>query len=290
MSKVGNIKRDIKKSAQKLISETSLIAFVKIFGVNKHKIQRLVWVILALVSCISSSRFIAGNVEEYYEYPTITNFNRFHEKEPEFPMVTFCHADRDYVCQFNGKKYENKVRRDKVCVITNRGRNFQTYERPIMKAENPGYKHGLYLNMTFATSDILLFINNRYVTYDKDKAINISATSLVVSRVLDYKLKYPYSNCKTGYTFELGLEDHFNQSLYPYFQSEYLCQFEKFFDAINRSKEYFQKYNKCIRINGPDLQWLVTRPIHYYILRFIKIFQINTKYWVRINFARTFAL
>lgn len=204
-------------------------------------------------------------------------------------MVTVCHAKKHFliplcVTLYNSRPCPDLVNRDNTCTMINRGKDPSYYERLTIKSEKPGRENSLYLHLyQNGTPNILLFINNQSVTYDHDKSIIISPetkTSLVINRVFESKLKHPYSNCKSGYTFELGLDDHFNRSLYPYFQSEcfYLFQFQKFFEAINKSEEYFQNFHYYFTNYN---KWHYSTRANLFYPDIIEIFRNNIKNWVR---------
>ena len=131
--------------------------------------------------------------------------------------------------------------------MINRGKNSTDHEQPIMKSNIPGFFYGVKIGLLFGFSDIELTILNQSATYDAKRAIIISPgieTSLVIRKTYHSKLGHPYSNCKTGYTFDLGPDDHYNRSEYPYYQSEcfFLCKYQKFYEAINKTEEYFRNF------------------------------------------------
>ena len=214
---------------------------------SEHLFMKVIW-FFAMLGCYFFCFFVvASNVAEFYEYPVITNINQVFSKEPEFPMVMFCN-ENSYGCWFAGKACDNIIQIGP-CFYFNRGKNVSHHELPVSKSVTPGINNGLYLTLyppsTFR-SNIEIYINNQSVS-NKDKVIRVSEqmeTNLVISKVFVHKLGHPYSNCKTGFTFKLGSEDHYNRTLYPYFQLVCfdLCLYEKLFKAINKTDEYFQNF------------------------------------------------
>lgn len=212
---------------------------------SEYIFLKLVWFLAMLASFSYFLIVIMQTVSEYYEYPVITNINRVYEKEPQFPMVEFCNSEA-YYCHFNTKACQDMSQISN-CLMFNSGKNGSGHQVSIKKSEKPGKKGGLYLVMTSDPNNIHLFIHNQSVGFNEDKAIEISVgmeTSLVIRKVYESKLSYPYSDCKKGYTFELGSEDILNKTSYAYFQSEcfYLCPMQKMFEAINKTEEYFRNF------------------------------------------------
>lgn len=257
----------LKKTAQEEASNSSFHGISRLAG-SEHILRKLMWLCCMAVSYTYCMIIIARNVDDYYTYPVITNINRVYEKQPEFPMVTFCNMNFETIrCGFNYDHPCPEPIRGGNCQFFNRGKNASHHELPILKSEKPGVIFGLYLELDPLYTDpahpgIELYINNQSVTLDRDKAIRISGgmeTSLVISRVFESKLSDPYSTCKIDYTFNLGSGDHFNKTSYPYFQSEcfFLCPYQKFFEVINKSEEYlknfqyyFTNYNKWLFSTG----------------------------------------
>lgn len=135
------------------------------------------------------------------------------------------------------------------------------------------------------------------MTYKYDKAIIISPgmkTSLATSRVLERTLSTPYSNCETGYAFDLTSDDHLNRIflILIFDQNAFTCVHTRSFSRrLTRLKNTFKTFGTILRItiNGITLQALIIKSFQLFVLSFIGIIQINTKHWVRLNFARTFA-
>ena len=212
---------------------------------SEYVLLNIVWFVTISASYSYCASVIIRSFDEYYNYPVITNINRVFDREPEFPMITFCNA-KEYSCEFNNKTCQN-LNMNRGCVEFNSGKNGTDHEFPILKSKKPGRKYGLTLNMTSDTNKVLIFIHNQSVELNPDKGIQISVgmeTFLVISRIFETKLSSPYSYCKADYSFKLGADDNFNRTLYPYFQLECfnLCDFQKFFEAINKSEEYFKNF------------------------------------------------
>ncbi len=214
---------------------------------SEHLFMKVIW-FFAMLGCYVFCFFVvASNVAEFYEYPVITNINQVFSKEPEFPMVMFCNVN-SYGCWFAGKACDNLIWMDS-CDLFNSDKNESDHELPVLRSVTPGISNGLNLKLyppSIFSKSIEICINNQSVL-NKDKVIRVSEkmeTNLVISKVFVHKLSHPFSNCKTGYTFKLGSEDHYNRTLYPYFQSVCfdLCFYEKVFKAINKTEEYFQNF------------------------------------------------
>ena len=239
--------KNLKKSVVKKASRSSFMGIPQLVG-SEPILLKLLWLIAIAISCSYCFFIIASNIAEYHSFPVITNINRVYNKEPEFPMVTICKINLGLPlgCTFKGKICR-RINFKNGCLKFNSDENGTDFEVPVLKSDTPGVISGLKLRLEKDATQmyIELFINNQSLDTQFDKAIRVShsmETNLVISRVFYQKLGYPYSNCKSGYSFELGAEDRFNRSLYPYYQTQcfYLCKFEKFFQAINKSEEFFQ--------------------------------------------------
>ena len=259
------VTRGVRSTASALISETTFHGLPKIFGAEKHLIERLVWAVISLVSWTYCTLYILSNIDEYYQYPVITNINRVYEKEAEFPAIVYCNRQTTLKQDFNKKKSDNSFILGN-CFWFNYGKSWDSRKLPILKSEAPGVDHGFRLEL-IANETVKMFIfpqdeslkGNRL-----DNEIQISTgleTNMVITRTVVVKLGEPYRNCQTGYNFELGPFDNYNQSFYPYVQSDcfYLCPYRKNFEAINKTEEYLQNfqfyftnYNKWIHetVNG----------------------------------------
>ena len=92
--------------------------------------------------------------------------------------------------------------------------------------------------------DVSIHIHNHTENTDVTRSIKVSSgleTDLVISRVFESKLPYPYSNCQTDHFFEnIGPNDRIKSSTFPYHQSDcfYLCQERAKAVACNYSKEF----------------------------------------------------
>ncbi len=239
--------KNLKKAVVKKASRSSFMGIPQLVG-SEPILLKLLWLIAIAISCSYCFFIIASNIAEYHSFPVITNINRVYNKEPEFPMVTICKINLGLPlgCTFKGKICRS-INFKNGCLKFNSDENGTDFEVPVLKSDTPGVISGLKLRLEKDATQmyIELFINNQSLDTQFDKAIRVShsmETNLVISRVFYQKLGYPYSNCKSGYSFELGAEDRFNRSLYPYYQTQcfYLCKFEKFFQAINKSEEFFQ--------------------------------------------------
>jgi len=236
-----------------------------------------IWLAAMVVSYIYCFVVVASNVSEFYEYPVITNINQVFSHEPEFPMVMFCNVG-SYQCFFDGKECKGKnIIHTSSCKIFNQGLNSSDHLLPVLRSVTPGIKNGLSLvlyprNTTGLSIEI--YINNQSVLNKDLRVIRVSEkmeTNLVINRAFVHKLGHPYSNCKTGYTFELSSEDHNNRTLYPYFQSECisLCEYEKYFKAINKTEEYFlnfqyrfTNYNKWVDTTYANFIKYINSPLY----------------------------
>ena len=260
--------QNIKKAVLDKATKSSFHGIPQLVESNPFILVNLIWLAAMVVSYIYCFVVVASNVAEFYEYPVITNINQVFSKEPEFPMVMICNVDFKFTeCSFNRQDCPAYIKLGN-CLIFNKGINTSNHELPVLRSVTPGISYGLNLELystsTFR-SNIEIYINNQSVT-NKDKVIRVSEqmeTNLVISKVFVHKLGHPYSSCKKGYTFELGPEDHYNRTLYPYFQLECfdLCFYEKLFKAINKTDEYFNNFQ--YRFTNYN-KWVNTTYINYF--------------------------
>ena len=87
---------------------------------------------------------------------------------------------------------------------------------PIFNATEPGYLSGLklYLKPKTKTSAITIYIHNPYSNIAPKKGILVSPgveTSLILNKVSEDKLPYPFSQCQKELKFKLSEMDIFNR-------------------------------------------------------------------------------
>ena len=273
--------QNIKKTVLDKATKSSFHGIPQLVESNHFILVNLIWLAAMVVSYIYCFVVVASNVSEFYEYPVITNINQVFSHEPEFPMVSICNVDFKFTkCSFNRQNCPAFITLGN-CLIFNKGINASNHGLPVLRSVTPGINYGLNLTLypqsTFR-SNIEIYINNQSVS-NKDKVIRVSEqmeTNLVINRVFVHKLGHPYSNCKTGYTFELSSEDRYNRTLYPYFQLVCfdLCIYEKVFKAINKTEEYFQNFqyyftnfNKWGNTTNAHFVKYINSPLYQNILR-----------------------
>lgn len=224
--------------------------------ISEYLIQKILWAIVIMASLGYSSLYIIGNVMDFYSYPVITNLRRQYEHNPQFPAITYCYMNDVLLCHFNTTPcgiYNRK--KNSICNVFNDGLalgDTGLNEADLLNVKKPGLNHGFYSVLQLSpNTHASFYIHNYTENVDTEKVIRVfpgMETDIVIKRVYESKLPYPYSNCKSAYYFNsFSSIDIINKTVQPYHQSDcfYLCRKRKIANAcgfLDEFEESFQYY------------------------------------------------
>jgi hypothetical protein len=226
-----------------LMRESTFHNIHKIFTSHSFFI-RLTWLLICIASYSYCSVCIVRNVVDYFDYPTVSNFETIYENEPLFPRIAICNINRtlfnDSLCNFNAMPCQFVLKREgnyQNCIEFNPGPNANV---SILRAKQTGVEGGLSIGL-FANdfyNGIEVYIFNHSQNLVK-RSLLISPgmrTSLVVRRVFEERLGPPFSNCKT---YESVIDKATNKK-FRYFQTECfgLCRKRKVLEKCGFGKEF----------------------------------------------------
>ena len=198
-----------------------------------HKLSRIFWLLLLVISFVSSIHLITLEIINYLEYPVITNIEVVYKKDPEFPKITFCYKGNSsnlalFVCYFNQINcgiHLNQINNQ--CYIFNSGLNNTFIRQSEITLESGLQITFVNLNKSEEFDVMITNPRKRYLTEEKIRVGNSIEKDIRINREYEIKLSEPYSNCKQ--------EIQVTNKTLPYFQSDCLFECENEMEK-NKSK------------------------------------------------------
>jgi hypothetical protein len=204
---------------KELLSATSLQFLFSPFR-SKRIFIKLVWIIFLGVSLLLSVYFVKRNIEDFFNYETISSIQTITEDKSQFPTIAICNYDlrnmqiKPIVVWFNSKplitecgnhfeSYQDLAYGR--CYRFNSGRNMTNHSIPIKYSTFGGFYFSFRIQFQITNKEpsrglilMSIFNNTMIPATIRNKEIFISIGSqntFVVKRLFDQKLEYPYNNC-----------------------------------------------------------------------------------------------
>jgi hypothetical protein len=90
------IKEKILKKTWELTSDFTLLGLPNIFK-RKRLLNKIFWTVYVFLSTTASIYLVIAAVNDYFEYDIITKIESNYQQPLQFPAITFCSANREFI-------------------------------------------------------------------------------------------------------------------------------------------------------------------------------------------------
>ena len=212
-----NREKDYKTPIKEILSISSLQFLLKPIS-SKRLLIKIINIIFLMLSLCLSIYLVISSIIEFLKYDTNTSIRTITEKDPKFPVVSFCPTgDLNYVSiaelWFNNEYFNSnssewadhfEIFHDSSfsggCYRFNSGMNMKNEKLLIKKSKRSGYDNGFYIGFKSDSKSFYVSIHNQTINhstiYDKGHYISVGSRNyFIVKRFYDIKLEYPYNEC-----------------------------------------------------------------------------------------------
>ena len=209
-----NRKKNYKTPIKEIISATSLQFLLSPIR-SKRFLIKIINCCFLIISLWLSIYLVVLNIIEFLMYETTTSITTIIEKEPIFPIVSFCPLEKFYQHNFTLFRF-NKI--DLIdewanyfeafddtsytgkCYRFNSGINMTNHSVLIQKSKRSRYNDGFFLQFNTDANSFLVSVYNQTQNSSTifNKGFHISTGSrnyFSIKRIYDSKLEYPYNDC-----------------------------------------------------------------------------------------------
>jgi len=188
---------------------------------SKRILIKIIWFKFLVISLFLSVYFVKKNLDDFFDYETISSIQTITEDKSQFPTVAICSYElrnmiiRPVVVWFNGKalikEWQNHFDTYQDlsygrCYRFNSGRNMSNHTIPIKYSKFEGFYYSFRIQFTLDNKEstrtdflvVSIFNQTMMPATIRNKEFYIgkgSQNTYVVKRIFDQKLEYPYNNC-----------------------------------------------------------------------------------------------
>jgi len=254
---LGTRKKDYKTPIKEILSDTSLQFLLSPIRTKRFLIK-IINSIFLIISLFLSIYLVASNISDFLMYETTTSISNINEKEPEFPIVSFCpflnstygnirsfwfNGENlttewaNYFEAFQDSSYSGK------CYRFNSGINITNHSVLTKKSKRGGKNDGFSLEFNSDANSFLISIYNQTqkpsTIYNKVYYVSVgSRNNFKINRIYDTKLEYPYNDCfddVSKFVLNKTIINYMKNKNWEYSEKECfrLCENSKYLEESN---------------------------------------------------------
>lgn len=214
----------IKEALEDCLSVTSIHGLPNIFK-SKRVFHKLMWLVSFFVLCILCFYYEYLCIASFYDYKAVTQIQTFYEQPALFPAISFCSRNETYFnnislrslikhcvfsydkgCLNNSENYFESFYDSKgnQCYRFNSGKNLSGKTIPILSSTIGGRDDSFGLRIE-APQGLYIWVHNQSNPFELEKYNDLSddmflagvkqEMQLVIERIFETKLEYPYNDC-----------------------------------------------------------------------------------------------